>query len=90
MPRLSTGGRPPSHRSLKRALAARTFGLRYVRALIDQSRFARGLGEPPKPIVTGNTTADEIVVEPHSLETYDALFQTPEAPETSTPDPSDG
>lgn len=78
---------------MKRALAARTFGVRYVRALIDQSRFARGLGEPPEPIITGNTTADEIVVEPHSLETYDALFQTPEAPsptEISAPDPSDG
>ena len=64
-----------------------------MRALIDQSRFARGLGEPPEPIVTCNTTADEIVVEPHSLETYDALFQTPKAtttPETSTPDPGDG
>ncbi|HEU4906083.1 MAG TPA: IS21 family transposase [Solirubrobacterales bacterium] len=77
---------------MKRALAARTFGARYVRALIDQSRFARGLGEPPEPIVTGNTTADEIVVEPHSLETYDALFQTSEAPsptKISTPDPGD-
>jgi transposase len=77
---------------MKRALAARTFGARYVRALIDQSRFARGLGEPPEPIVTGNTTADEIVVEPHSLETYDALFQAPEAPSStkiSTPDPGD-
>ncbi len=78
---------------MKRALAARTFGVRFVRALIDQSRFARGLGEPPEPIVTGNTTADEIDVEPHSLETYDALFQTPEASsptETSAPDPSNG
>lgn len=78
---------------MQRALAARTFGARYVRALMDQSRFARGLGEPPEPILTGNTTADEIVVEPHSLETYDALFQTPEAPnstETAAPDPGDG
>ena len=60
---------------MARALAERTFGARYVRALIDQSRFARGLGEPPEPIVTGNPTADDIVVEPHNLETYDALFQ---------------
>jgi transposase len=77
---------------MKRALAARTFGVRYVRALIDQSRFARGLGEPPEPIITGNIAADEIVVEPHSLETYDALFQTPEAAhstEIATPDPRD-
>jgi len=55
------------------ALAQRTFGARYVRTLIDQSRFARGLGEPPEPIVTGNPTADNLVVEPHDLETYDAL-----------------
>ena len=80
---------------MKRALAARTFGVRFVRTFIDQSRFARGLGEPPEPIVTGNTTADEIVVEPHPLETYDALFETPETSETPTadtpdPDPSDG
>ncbi len=80
---------------MKRALAARTFGVRNVRALIDQSRFARGLGEPPEPIVTGNTTADEIIVEPHPLETYDALFETPETfeiPDRDPPDsdPSDG
>ena len=77
---------------MKSALAARTFGVRYVRALIDQSRFARGLGEPPEPIVTGNPTADEIVVEPHPMETYDALFETPEKSEihdTGT-DPADG
>jgi transposase len=60
---------------MARALAQRTFGARYVRVLIDQSRFARGLGEPPEPIITGNPTADDIVVEPHDLETYDALFQ---------------
>jgi transposase len=63
---------------MKRALAARTFGVRYVRALIDQSRFARGLAEPSPPIITGNATADDIVVEPHPLETYDALFETTE------------
>ena len=70
---------------MKRALAARTFGARYVRALIDQSRFARGLGEPPEPIVTGNVMADEISVEPHSLETYDALFQDSEKPQNPAP-----
>jgi hypothetical protein len=77
---------------MKRALAARTFGVRYVRAHIDQSRFARGLGEPPEPIVTGNTIADEINVEPHSLETYDALFQDPEDLQNTGPnlDHSDG
>lgn len=60
------------------ALAQRTFGARYVRTLIDQARFARGLGEPPDPVVTGNPAADSIVVEPHALETYDDLFQNQE------------
>jgi transposase len=68
------------------ALAARTFGANYVRALADQRRFARGLGEPPEPIVTGNATADALVVEPHNLETYDALFKTKNSnSETQTP-----
>lgn len=56
------------------ALAARTFGARYVRTLIDQQRFARGLGEPPEPVVTGNRAADEVTVEPHDLGGYDELF----------------
>lgn len=64
---------------IARALGTRTFGANYVRAFIDQARFARGLGEPPEPIVTGNATADAVDVEPHRLEIYDALFQTPEA-----------
>lgn len=59
---------------MAKALAARTFGSRYVRAHIDQSRFARGLGEPPEPIVTGRADADAIDITPHDLETYDALF----------------
>jgi transposase len=62
-------------RGMARALAGRTLGARYVRALIDQDRFARGLPEPPEPIVTGNAAADSVVVEPHGLETYDALFE---------------
>lgn len=56
------------------ALAARTFGARYVRAHIDQKRFAQGLGEPPEPIVTGRREADEMSVEPHDLGGYDELF----------------
>lgn len=56
------------------ALGAHTFGARYVRALIDQARFARGLGEPAEPIVTGNAIADSTEVEPHNLESYDVLF----------------
>lgn len=74
---------------MARALAQRTFGARYVRALIDQSRFARGLGEPPEPIVTGNPTADDIVVEPHDLETYDALFEGRQDQDPKTPDNND-
>ena len=61
-----------------RALVARSFGAHYVQACIDQARFARGLGEPPEPVVTGNHAADSLVVEPHRLETYDALFENPE------------
>lgn len=61
--------------AITKALGARTFGARYVQALADQLRFARGLGEPPEPIVTGNPSADSLDVEPHNLETYDALFQ---------------
>jgi hypothetical protein len=85
-------GEPDVADGMKRALAARTFGARFVRALIDQSRFARGLGEPPEPIITGNAMADEISVEPHSLETYDALFQDPEDVQNADPnrDRSDG
>lgn len=56
------------------ALGARTFGARYVRALIDQKRFAEGLGEPPEPVVTGRRDADEMSVEPHDLGGYDELF----------------
>lgn len=60
--------------AIAKAVGQRTFGARFVRALCDQSRFARGLPEPPDPIVTGNPSADDIVVEPHPMETYDALF----------------
>jgi transposase len=66
---------------MARALAARTFGARYVRTFIDQARFARGLAEPPEPVVTGNAAADSFDVQPHELETYDALFASPEEPE---------
>jgi transposase len=56
------------------AVAQRSFGARYVRALCDQARFARGLGEPPEPVVTGNAAADDLDVQPHDMESYDALF----------------
>ena len=58
---------------MAKALVQRTFGARYVRALIDQNRFASGLAEPPEPIVTGNPAADSLDVQPHSLESYDEL-----------------
>lgn len=61
--------------AITRAIAQKTFGARFVRALCDQARFAQGLGEPPEPIVTGNTLADQVVVEPHPMESYDALFR---------------
>lgn len=61
--------------AVAKAVAQRTFGIRFVRALCDQARFARGLGEPPEPVLTGNPTADDLVVEPHPMETYDALFE---------------
>jgi hypothetical protein len=56
------------------ATGQRTFGAKYVRALCDQARFARGLGEPPEPIVTGNREADSLDIEPHDMESYDDLF----------------
>jgi transposase len=72
---------------MARALALRTFGARYVRALIDQSRFARGLGEPPEPIITGNPAADNLVIEHHDLETYDALNRNdPQDPTDDIPE----
>jgi transposase len=61
-------------RGIAKAVATRAFGAVYVRALIDQDRFARGLAEPPDPVVTGNSAADDVVVQPHDLESYDALF----------------
>ena len=74
---------------IRRALVNRTFGAHYVRACIDQARFARGLGEPPEPVVTGHHGADSLVVEPHDLETYDALFESPENPVAENPAPSE-
>jgi transposase len=71
--------------AIVQALALKTIGARYIRALCDQARFARGLGEPPEPILTGNPTADDLVVVPHDMETYDALFD----PERSHTDPNE-
>jgi len=70
---------------IRRALAQRTFGAHYVRASIDQARFARGLGEPPEPVVTGHAAADRLDVQPHNLETYDALFTSRPSPPQSPP-----
>jgi transposase len=60
--------------AIAKAVAQRSFGVRYVQTLCDQARFARGLGEPPEPIITGNAAADDLDVEPHDMETYDALL----------------
>jgi hypothetical protein len=65
---------------LSQALAQRTFGAPYVRALIDQERFAKGLVEPPEPILTGHRHVDSLEVQPHPLESYDELIPAPEAP----------
>jgi hypothetical protein len=75
---------------MARALAQRTFGARYVRALIDQARFARGLPEPLDPITTGNPVADDLVVEPHDMETYDALFPQRQDAASDSPSRPDG
>jgi transposase len=71
---------------MAKALAQRTFGANYVRALMDQARFAKGLGEPPEPVVTGHSIADSIEVQPHPMESYDALFdpRPPKAPGSSS------
>jgi transposase len=67
-------GEAEVERGMVAALAQRTFGARYVRALIDQARFAAGVAEPLDPVVTGNAAADNAHVTPHDLEKYDALF----------------
>ena len=76
---------------MAKALAQQTFGARYVHALVDQDRFKRGLTEPLDPICTGNPTADNIVVEPHPMESYDALFEQAETVcNNAKPDPDQG
>jgi transposase len=72
--------------AIVQAIAHKSFGARFVRALCDQARFARGLGEPPEPILTGNPKADDLVVEPHDLETYDALFDRQRHPHRNDDD----
>jgi transposase len=71
---LDTYGEADVGAAIAKAVSQKSFGARYIRALCDQARFARGLPEPPEPIVTGNPTADDLSVEPHPMETYDALF----------------
>jgi transposase len=71
---------------MARAMAQGNLGARYVRALIDQARFEQGLGEPPEPIVTGNKAADDLVVEPHDLGSYDALFEKEQTEQDPQPD----
>jgi transposase len=60
--------------AIAKAVGQRNFGAKYVRALCDQARFARGLGEPPEPVVTGDREADNLEIEPHAMESYDDLF----------------
>jgi transposase len=63
--------------AIAKAVIQKSFGARFVHALCDQARFARGQGEPPEPVVTGNRAADSVTIVPHSMETYDALFNKP-------------
>jgi transposase len=63
--------------AIANAVIQKSFGARYVRTLCDQARFARGLGEPPELVVTGNRAADSVTIDPHPMETYDALFNKP-------------
>ena len=65
-------GAPPT--PALRTSAGRT---QYVRTLVDQARFARGLGQPPEPVVTGNAAADAVDVQPHPMESYDDLIPPP-------------
>jgi hypothetical protein len=67
----------------------RKFGAAFVQTLMDQARYARGLSEPAEPVLTGNTLADNLVVEPHALETYDELFDTHPADDNDAPEQSD-
>jgi len=60
--------------AIAKAVGQRSFGAKYVRTLCDQARFARGLGEPPEPVVTGNRKADSLDIQPHDMESYDDLF----------------
>jgi hypothetical protein len=70
--------------AMAQALAQRTIGARYVRALMDQARFAKGLAEPPEPILTGNPTADSLDVQPHPLDSYDLLHTPSPKPKPGT------
>lgn len=69
--------------AMAEALTHKSFGARFVRALIDQARFKKGLGEPVEPITTGNPLADSVEVTPHDMESYDALFKEPACDDAS-------
>jgi hypothetical protein len=60
--------------AIAKAVDQRSFGAKYVRALCDQAHFARGLGEPPERVVTGNRDADTLEIEPYDIDCYDDLF----------------
>jgi transposase len=63
------------------ALAQRKFGAALVQTLMDQALFARGQPEPAEPVLTGNSLADNLVVEPHAMESYDELFGNDDKPD---------
>src|SRR5262249_56955090 len=51
--------------ALAQAVAQRSFGARYVRALCDQAPFAPGQGQPPEPVITRNPPPDDLGLEAH-------------------------
>lgn len=73
--------------AITKAVAERSFGARYIRAFCDQARFARGQGEPPEPVMTGNSAADNAEVQPHDMESYDALFASDDVADDELSDP---
>jgi transposase len=86
---VDTYGQTDVGAAIASTIAQKLFGARYIRALCDQARFARGLPEPPEPIVTGNPAADDLVVDPHPMETYDALFKRNDRKSPQDPPDSD-
>nr|WP_255449886.1 MULTISPECIES: IS21 family transposase [Myxococcaceae] len=83
-------GRTELSAGLVMAHRLKHYGAPFVQALMDQERFRRGQAEAPQPVLTGNTLADSLVVEPHPLETYDALFDGRSSDDARSSSSADG